>query len=193
MSGFPTSHVRKFDRKCSACTLFSISIREKITYENKWIKLMKLIRYMPLLRTSCKLLTCVLCVHEIFSYKNFYNPQANYTTWIPYFTCSEKGTTCILHNATCVTYYKWALIWEEKFAKFFVRMKGTTADALYSHCGNFIIFLLLRFYVKSILGILEVQNHLEAWNFDICEFLHFCILSRLKFVKLTKFWNPKIA
>ena len=128
---------------------------------------MKLIRHMPLLRTSCK---CAFCAcMKYFPTRFFYNPQANYTTWIPYFTCSEKGTTCILHNATCVTYYKWALIWEEKFAKFFVRMKGTTADALYSHCGNFIIFLLLRFYVKSILGILKVQYlsfyHIKRlWN-----------------------------
>ena len=28
----------------------------------------------------------------------------------------------------------------------------------YTQCGNFIIFLSFRFYVKSILGILEVQN-----------------------------------
>ena len=28
----------------------------------------------------------------------------------------------------------------------------------FAQCGNFMIFLSLRFYVKSILGILEVQN-----------------------------------
>ena len=36
-------------------------------------------------------------------------------------------------------------------------------------CGNFCIFQSLRFYVKSILGILEVQ---EALNFDFYGFLH---------------------
>ena len=39
------------------------------------------------------------------------------------------------------------------------------------------IFLPLRFYVKSILGILEVQSlllaHLGALNIDIYAFLHF--------------------
>ena len=40
------------------------------------------------------------------------------------------------------------------------------------------ILLSLKFYVKLILGIQEVQNvpfltHLEALNFDFYEFLHF--------------------
>ena len=48
----------------------------------------------------------------------------------------------------------------------------------FSQCGNFRIFLSLRFYVKSILRTLEVQNlpfltHLEALDFDFHEFLHF--------------------
>ena len=42
----------------------------------------------------------------------------------------------------------------------------------------FFIFRSLRFYVKSILGCIEVQNllfptHLEAVNFDFDEFLHY--------------------
>ena len=48
-----------------------------------------------------------------------------------------------------------------------------------SQCGNFMIFLSLRFYVKSILWNLEVQirpfysTHLEALNCDFFyEFLH---------------------
>ena len=49
---------------------------------------------------------------------------------------------------------------------------------LLSQCGNLMIFLSLRFYVKSILGIVEVQKsaistHLEALNLDLYEFLHF--------------------
>ena len=83
---------------------------------------MKLIRHMPLLRTSCK---CAFCAcMKYFPTRFFYNPQANYTTWIPYFTCSEKGTTCILHNATCVTYYKWALIWGGKICQIFCKNEG---------------------------------------------------------------------
>ena len=47
-------------------------------------------------------------------------------------------------------------------------------------CGNFMIFLSLRFYVKSILWILHsrsaysaILTHLEALNFDFYEVLHF--------------------
>ena len=43
--------------------------------------------------------------------------------------------------------------------------------------GEFIIFLSLRFYVKSFLGILEMQNlpfdTLEALNMEFYEFLYF--------------------
>ena len=44
---------------------------------------------------------------------------------------------------------------------------------------SWIFYLSLRFYVKLILGIVEVQNqpvqltHLEDMNFDFHEFLHF--------------------
>ena len=55
--------------------------------------------------------------------------------------------------------------WHKKFCKLPI-----------SQCGNFIICLSVRFYVKSIIGILEVQNlpfyltHLEDLNFDFCDF-----------------------
>ena len=39
-----------------------------------------------------------------------------------------------------------------------------------SQCENFMIFISLRFYMKSILRIL---TRLEALNFDSCEFMHF--------------------
>ena len=47
-----------------------------------------------------------------------------------------------------------------------------------TQCGNFIIFLSLRFFVKSILGSVKVLKsaiftHLEALNFDFYDFLHF--------------------
>ena len=32
------------------------------------------------------------------------------------------------------------------------------SKGVFSQCGNFMIFLSLRFYVKSLLGILEMQN-----------------------------------
>ena len=53
-----------------------------------------------------------------------------------------------------------------------------TNSVLLSQCGNFTIFLSVRFYVKSTLGILEVQNlpflsNLEALNFDFYDILHF--------------------
>ena len=54
-----------------------------------------------------------------------------------------------------------------------------SAFAWNTQCGNFRIFLSLRFYVKSILGILEVKNEksvvwaeLESLNFDFYAFLH---------------------
>ena len=37
-------------------------------------------------------------------------------------------------------------------------MDAMTSKRYEAQCGNFKIFLLLRFYVKSILRILEVQN-----------------------------------
>ena len=50
--------------------------------------------------------------------------------------------------------------------------------SLYAQCGNFMIFLSLRFYVKSILGHSRsaksaILTHLEVLNFDFSEFLHF--------------------
>ena len=48
--------------------------------------------------------------------------------------------------------------------------KVTSADV--TQCGNFRIFVSLRFYVKSILDILEVQNQ-PFHNLDSYEFLHF--------------------
>ena len=65
----------------------------------------------------------------------------------------------------------------------------------FAQCGNFMIFLSLRFYVKTILENLEVQNllfftHLGALNFD---FYEFCTFWRLKSTKLTKLRAPKMA
>ena len=47
-----------------------------------------------------------------------------------------------------------------------------------SQCGNFTIFLSIRFYVRSILGNRKVPNlpsltHLRALNYDFYGFLHF--------------------
>ena len=56
-----------------------------------------------------------------------------------------------------------------------------------TQCGNFMIFLSLRFYVKSNLRILRVQNltFLLIWRLWILIFMHFCALCEV--------WNwPKI-
>ena len=60
---------------------------------------------------------------------------------------------------------------------------------------KFLIFVLLRFYVKSILVILNVQNlpfkhNLWVWILIFHDFLHFCML---KITKSTKFRAPKMA
>ena len=39
-----------------------------------------------------------------------------------------------------------------------IKTKMITSFTGKTQCGNFMIFVSLRFYVKSILGILEVQN-----------------------------------
>ena len=64
-----------------------------------------------------------------------------------------------------------------------------------TQCGNFMIFVSSRFYVKSILRILEVQNqpfyHIQRlW---ILTFMNFCTFWRLKCTKWTKFAAPKVA
>ena len=57
------------------------------------------------------------------------------------------------------------------------------------------IFLSIRFYVTSILGILEVQNlpFLQALYFDLGTYMDFCTFLRLKLTKLTKSRAPTIA
>ena len=57
-----------------------------------------------------------------------------------------------------------------------------------SWCGNYRIFLRLRFYVKSKLVNLESQN-LPLWLIErlwILNYMNFCTFWRLKFSKLTK-------
>ena len=54
------------------------------------------------------------------------------------------------------------------------------------------VFVLLRFYVKSILRVLEVPNksfktHLEAQNLDFDEFLHFL---KVEIYQMNKIHNP---
>ena len=65
----------------------------------------------------------------------------------------------------------------------------------YTQCGNFMIFLSLRFYVKaifveSISAESAILTHLGALNF---EFHEFCIFWRLQSTKLTKFRAPNMA
>ena len=45
-----------------------------------------------------------------------------------------------------------------------------------SHCGNFMIFLSLRFYVKSIFGILKVQKFIKHQNLEPLNVLKWQIL-----------------
>ena len=64
-----------------------------------------------------------------------------------------------------------------------------------AQCGNFKIFVSFRFYVKSILRIIEVQNqpfyHIsEDLNFDFYEFLHF---RKAEIDQTSKFRALKIA
>ena len=67
--------------------------------------------------------------------------------------------------------------------------------SLYAQCGNFMIFLSLRFYVKSILGHSRsaksaILTHLMALNCNSYEFMQF---QRLKITKLIIFITPKMA
>ena len=52
--------------------------------------------------------------------------------------------------------------------------KSLGYHSMYIQCENFMIFLSLRFYVKSIFGILRsaIPTHLEVLNFNFHEFLH---------------------
>ena len=65
-----------------------------------------------------------------------------------------------------------------------------------TQCGNFKIFLPLKFYVKSILGILEVQNLPFFDSFRgsaFWLFVNFCTFWSLELTKLTKLRVPKMA
>ena len=63
-----------------------------------------------------------------------------------------------------------------------------------SQCGNFRIFLSLRVYVKSILGILEVQNQtFYVWRLWILNFVNFCTFWGDKMYHILKFRAPKTA
>ena len=66
---------------------------------------------------------------------------------------------------------------------------------LIAQCGNFMILLSFRFYVKSNLRIQEVQNlqFLHILMLWILIFMYFCTFDRLKFTKLTKFRTQKLV
>ena len=64
--------------------------------------------------------------------------------------CAVCGDKALGYNFNAVTC--------ESCKAFFRRNALKDKVISISQCGNFRIFLLLRFYVKSILGILEVQN-----------------------------------
>ena len=60
---------------------------------------------------------------------------------------------------------------------------------------KFLVFLSLRFYVKSILGILEVQNlpfqqNIKALNFDVLRI--FALLKAVNY-QIDKIQSPEIA
>ena len=62
----------------------------------------------------------------------------------------------------------------------------------WTQCGNFMFFPSLRFYVKSILGILEVQNlpfyHIyRLWIWFFVNFLNFSLQKVPKFLKKSNF------
>ena len=62
----------------------------------------------------------------------------------------------------------------------------------FSQCGNCMIFQLLRFYVKSILGDSRSANpaifrHLEALDLEFYEFLHFL---KVEILQINKIQSP---
>ena len=62
-----------------------------------------------------------------------------------------------------------------------------------TQCGNFMIFLSLRFYVKSILensrsAKSAILTHSQALNFDIYEILHFL---KAEIYQINKVHSPK--
>ena len=67
---------------------------------------------------------------------------------------------------------------------------------LYTKCGKFIIFQSVRFYVKLILGILDVKiGHFHKFRdpkFWFFFFMIFCNFGKLIFPKSTKYRAPKI-
>ena len=62
-------------------------------------------------------------------------------------------------------------------------------------CRNLIIFLSLRFYVKSKLANVEFKNlpFNTLGGLRILIFMHFCTIRRLIFTKLTKIIASKMA
>ena len=69
----------------------------------------------------------------------------------------------------------------------------TRSKVVCTQCGNFRILLSLRFYVKSIFAIVEMQNlpfsRILTLNFDFYEFGHFW---KAEFTKSTKLIAPKL-
>ena len=76
--------------------------------------------------------------------------------------------------------------------KMSVSIKTYSVIPASTQCGNFRIFKQLRFYVKSLFGILEMQNLLFTFrgSNDFYEFLHFM---KAEIYQINKIQCPKIA
>ena len=88
---------------------------------------MKLIRYMPLLRTSCKRAFCACMKYfptRIFTIHRLIIPLE-----FPILPAQKKELRVYYIMLLALHTTNERSFEEEKFAKFFVRMKGTTADS----------------------------------------------------------------
>ena len=91
-----------------------------------------------------------ICSNIIFVLCGFDEPQVNKTLLetIMHHTPAGASTDSFVHFAQEIN--------SSKGRNFKTHL--STEEVHIAHCGNFMIFLSLRFYVKSILGIVEVQN-----------------------------------
>ena len=140
--------------------------------------------------------SCDLC-EKRFNEKNYFD-QDNVmgSTFFFVKTCSTSGDLDRISKGQ-LSYniiHPWLASW--KLHKFKQNL-WTEVMSIWLHknficvtqCGNFIIFLSLRFYVKPILEMLTsaqsaILTHVQALYFDFYDFLHFL---KVRITNLTKF------
>ena len=118
-----------------------------LNFQKYWLKL--LIDYLPIFNTIFKILKSLKIFKALsFSWKHFHRNMS-----------ISSDEIVIKH---CL---KWILsLYSDDHTKTWKGFQNFCGNALCnstavgSQCGNFLIFLSLRFYVKSIFGIIEMQN-----------------------------------